>query len=268
MPNDALESLLRDIISRSNASPDLDVVRELLQSSSVASREAVTSAASLKKIRLILGVETGSNKVSNNTTNPTTAVKLQLRYLKPNLLTRSSHSLPPHEREIAHYKSELVLIEWRTIAKKQESQLKGRVDQLAILLGNANYRSFHSLRCIDILPKDKSYKTPDDGFVAYGLVFELPVSTRLATLHPAFSTSRLSELYQGSRRPSLNMRVSIALALSETVLQLHTTGWLHKGLRSENVIFLDEGKPTWEGVAARGPYITGYEYARPSHAET
>jgi hypothetical protein len=39
--------------------------------------------------------------------------------------------------------------------------------------------------------------------------------------------------------PSLNQRVSIAVTLAETVLQLHTAGWLRKSIRPENVLFFN-----------------------------
>lgn len=51
-------------------------------------------------------------------------------------------------------------------------------------------------------------------------------------------------------------------------MQLHTTGWLHKGIRPENVLFLDADGHGWKSRSAKGPYLAGYEYSRPSNAET
>lgn len=264
--NAGLSALLRDIISRSNVSSELDVVKELLRSTSVASPEAVASAASLKKIRLILGLGQGTNGIQQQKSS--TEVRLKLTYLKPKHLVRESMYDHPHRREIARYKSDLVLIEWRFLSKNLELHLKSRVDQLAILLGNADDVSFHSLHCMGILPKDNAYQPQDDSLVCYGLVFDLqiPRSATPSTSAPAILV--LSDLYAKARRPSLNERLSIAIALAETILQLHTTGWLHKGIRPDNVLFLEAYGQAWSSRTAKGPYIAGYEYARPSNAET
>lgn len=261
-----LGALLRDIISRSNVSSELDLVKELLQSTAVASPEALASAASLKKIRLILGLGKCSNAEQRQSSS--TGVKLKLTYLKPKHLIRESMYNNPRKREIACYKSDLILIEWRFLNMKVEQQLRGRVDQLAILLGNTEEASFHSLRCMGVLPKDDSYKPEDDAQVCYGLVFDLrmPRSSTSSNSMPAIIA--LSDLYDRWRKPSLNERLRIAISLAETVLQLHTTGWLHKGIRADNVIFVETDSQKWEAGTAQGPYLAGYEYARPSNAET
>ena len=264
----SLEALLRDVVSRSNASTDLDVVKELLRSTFIGSPEAVASAASLKKIRLMLGLGNVSHNPSSQKPAPATDAKARLRQLKPERLVRESSSIPPFRREFAHYRSDLVLVEWKHMEKKLEPQLKHRIDHLAILLGNVDERSFHSLRCLGILPKNEAYQSQDDAYFCYGLVFELrrlqvdiPLSTK-----PSIAT--LCDLYARPRKPSLNERGRIGLCLAETVLQLHTAGWLHKGLRSDNVLYLDLGDLRWENSTAYGPFLAGYEYARPSNADT
>ena len=261
----ALGALLRDIISRSNVSSELDVVKELLQSTSVASPEAVASAASLKKIRLILGLGKSNGAQPPNTS---TGVKLKLTYLKPRHLVRESMYNRPQGREVARYKSDLVLVEWRFFKRSAEPQLKSRVDQLAILLGNTHQPSFRSLHCLGILPKDPAYEPEDNAKICYGLVFELKVSLSATPVSSPLTILTLSDTYTRSRKPSLNERLAIALALTETVLQLHTTGWLHKGLRPDNVLFRQGGNQIWDAGTADGPYLAGFEYARPSAAET
>ena len=72
----------------------------------------------------------------------------------------------------------------------------------------------------------------------------------------------LLNLFEHQRNPSLSYRVQVAVALAETVLQLHTAGWLHKGIRSENVLFLDRDKLCWEIGNSLGPYLAGYDYSR------
>ncbi|CAD6584444.1 MAG: hypothetical protein ASARMPREDX12_001659 [Alectoria sarmentosa] len=66
-----------------------------------------------------------------------------------------------------------------------------------------------------------------------------------------------------SQRPSLNSRLGIAVALAETVLQLHTTGWLHKGIRADNILVFKSGTEQWNSEDdLSSAYLGGYEYAR------
>jgi hypothetical protein len=59
--------------------------------------------------------------------------------------------------------------------------------------------------------------------------------------------------------PSLNDRIGLSIALVETILQLHTSGWLHKGVRSDNILFFPQKE---SGADITRPFLEGYEYAR------
>ncbi|KAI4217034.1 MAG: hypothetical protein LQ351_000342 [Letrouitia transgressa] len=259
----ALSSALRDIISFSNGFIELNVVQQLLGSSYISSPDttgAIASAANLKQIRLRL--EPGTLTTAISTVD---APKPRLRQLKPALLQRQQPNNACAGRELAHYKSKPVLVEWRLVERSLGNLLKSRVHQLAILLDNASHPSFHTLHCIGLLPEDKSYKAEDQQYICYGLVFELNFPALKSTVPEIRS---LSNLYNSARKPSLNERCNIALHLAETILQLHTTGWLHKGVRSDNVIYLSFGDRSWENADAYGPYLAGYEYSRPASAHT
>lgn len=264
----ALGSVLRDIISHSNATSELEVIKQLLGSTSVAAPGAVASAATLKQIRLILKLGPDINSIGEAAQRaPPGNLKLKLRHLKPALLQRERFKPPSTGRELAHYKSNPVLIEWKIIDRELEEELKTRIDQVAILLAHTDDASFHSLNCIGILPKDSVYKPEDDGLICYGLVFEMALPGALP--QPSLPQIQpVSTLYSDVRKPSLNERGGIALALAETVLQLHTAGWLHKGIRSENVLFVGVGENKWRKGSAFGPYLAGYEYSRPSTSQT
>lgn len=264
----ALGTLLRDIISRSNISSELDLVKQLLGTTNVTTPGAVASAANLKKMRLTLGLCNHSDATSIFA--PSLGPKPKLRQLKPNQFQRqASHvNIPPSERELARYKSNLILVEWRFVEKTSDPELKRRVDKLAILLGSLSDPSFHSLHCIGLLPPDKAYEPEDESYDCFGLVFKLalPVPESHSSSSPAIRP--LSALYESPRKPSLNERSQIALAIVETILQLHTSGWLHKGIRSDNILFLDMGDFKWNAGKATGPFLAGYDYARPDHSQT
>lgn len=263
----ALGTLLRDIISRSNVSSELDVVKQLLGTTNVATPSAVASAASLKQIRLTLGLCNANQPDASKTSAPSMGPKPKLKQLKPNQFRRQA-SHPPFERELARYKANLVLVEWRFVEKTSDPELKRRVERLAIFLGSLSDPSFHSLHCFGLLPQDKAYQAEDENYDCYGLVFQLalPVPESHSSSSPAIRS--LSALYNGARKPSLNERSQIALAIAETILQLHTSGWLHKGIRSDNILFLDMGDFKWNAGKATGPYLAGYDFARPDHGQT
>lgn len=57
--------------------------------------------------------------------------------------------------------------------------------------------------------------------------------------------------------PSLSQRVRIAHSIATFVLYLHAARWLHKGIRSDSIIFSSLDPECVE------PYLSGFEYARP-----
>ncbi|KAI4244009.1 MAG: hypothetical protein L6R40_003220 [Gallowayella cf. fulva] len=264
----AIGSVLRDIISRSNATSELEVIKQLLSSSYVSTPAAVASAASLKQIRLILGLGPSLNSVEEPAQRaPPDGFRLKLIKLKPEQLQRESPRSMPAGREVACYKSKPVLVEWKFIDRAHQKELKTRIDQIAVLLAHTSDSYLHSLHCIGFLPMDQSHHIYDEDSVCYGLVFELMIPATIAS-PPLPPIRPLSTLFGATRKPSLNERGGIALALAETVLQLHTSGWLHKGIRSDNVLYFDIGDSRWEHGSADGPYLAGYEYARPTNAQT
>jgi hypothetical protein len=93
----------------------------------------------------------------------------------------------------------------------------------------------------------------------YGLAFTLPTATSppkpFYTLHDYLS-SQEHENYQ----PSLGSRFELARQLTKTFLQFHQLGWLHKGIRSHNIIFFPkDGQASIESL-----YIPGFNYSRPN----
>ena len=135
--------------------------------------------------------------------------------------------------------------------RASESKLKYRIAKVAALLAEMKDPAFHSLSCLGYLKANRSGR--------YAYLFEFP----FAVASKVSMRSLQDFLACQTQRPSLNRRIAIAINLAETVLQLHTSGWLHKCIRPENVLFFKSGLDEWESSDDFPPaYLGGYEYAR------
>ena len=66
-----------------------------------------------------------------------------------------------------------------------------------------------------------------------------------------------------SQRPSPNKCLGSASTSAETVLQLHTAGWLRKGIQADNILVFKSGTEQWDSSDdLSSTYLGGYEYAR------
>lgn len=97
----------------------------------------------------------------------------------------------------------------------------------------------------------------------YGLVFENPRSA-----HAGSSPLSLRDLITDRDRatPSLTSRARLMRILVESVEKLHAVDWLHKDLRSDNVIFFHrglDGENDGKSVDFSEPYLTGFDYSSP-----
>lgn len=112
-----------------------------------------------------------------------------------------------------------------------------QIDELSALLSQANPSKFHILPCIG------SFHDPE--FTRYGLVFSQ------AAKH---GFTPLCIKYETSPRLALEQRYVLAYALAESVMHFHLVGWLHEGLRSENIVIL--------GDDYASPRVFGFESSR------
>ncbi|KAI9706667.1 MAG: hypothetical protein M1836_003676 [Candelina mexicana] len=121
--------------------------------------------------------------------------------------------------------------------------LASRVQSLVLLLQLPNPGTFRSLRCIGSI---RDVRKPAQLFI-----FECPTGHAPNSLLSYLPTSFI---------PSVEERWCLGETLATTLLHLHASGWLHKGLRSENVLFFP---PTASSPRSlEEPYLMGYEYAR------
>lgn len=152
-----------------------------------------------------------------------------------------------------------VWIEWKAYNTSYDRQLEThvplpkhlkRVKELVSLLQSDKPRQFCAPRCLGFF-NDRDDTRDSDHNARFGLVFEKPDES-------ATPVSLRQMIFTGPKA-SLTDRISLAQKISTCVLYLHAVNWLHKGLRSDGVIFF----PDSNTARIKKPYITGYEYARP-----
>ncbi|CAG8983808.1 hypothetical protein HYALB_00006774 [Hymenoscyphus albidus] len=269
-----MEAILRHVVSQTTDSSELAIIEQLLSPRygvrSKLEDSAIKTAASIKQKRLMLGFgeetspdtasassstttlvpDSGSSFTQSNSRRPSPGARrsnagmgISARGpLSYNLLRREM-SMDSQTREVAIYDGKTVLVEWKTVERGLESKLKHRVKSLAALLQVIDCKTFHSLRCLGYLK--------DSNSGAYGYIFQPPFenSNAFMSLHQVLNIDML---------PSLNERLTLAIVLTETVLQLHTSGWLHKGIRSDNILLF----PKDSVIDLTHSFLEGYEYAR------
>ena len=164
----------------------------------------------------------------------------------------------------ATYKGRAIWIEWKdmhflppgvdkTIDEKQE-KVENRIRLLTELLCDEKPEGFHSPTCLGYVKAD------DEDEPRYGIVFEKTADGHVSTVQ----LKTLHELLQQRPKPSLSTRISLCASIAECVHTLHAVNWLHKGLRSENVLFFE---PKGGQVDLCRPYVTGFELSRPIDIE-
>ena len=155
-----------------------------------------------------------------------------------------------------------VWIEWKAYKTKYSRRLQKhmpltenlkRVRELVSLLKSDKPNQFCAPQCLGFF--DDREDTQDSQHDArFGLVFQKPEKSG--------SPVSLRHLISKGPKPSLTDRISLAHKISTCILYLHAVNWLHKGLRSDIIIFLPTD-PSANKPAIDQPYVTGFEYARP-----
>jgi hypothetical protein len=128
-----------------------------------------------------------------------------------------------------------------------------RILQLVALLHEAKDDRFRVLRCINFFD--------DVPLKRIGFVFQLPPSEAQMNLIP---TSLNLNLLSKKTKPMLGARIKLAHTLAESIGLLHSVGWVHKSLRSENIIFFpihEVGNESGDALL-ENPQIFGFEYSR------
>ena len=159
-------------------------------------------------------------------------------------------------RTEALYRGRPVIVEWKNYVfdpnpgSEWNQLIENRVKELAILLGaDHTPHEFRTLHCMSYL------KDPDEDLYRYGLVYEKPVDVRLTA-----KSIPLFDLFSIGSKASLSARIKLASTLAKSLLYLHAVDWLHKSIRSDNILFFvcSSDQPDYTN-----PTLADFDYARP-----
>ncbi|KAG4433090.1 hypothetical protein IFR05_011430 [Cadophora sp. M221] len=131
-----------------------------------------------------------------------------------------------------------------------------KILQLAALLHETKDSRFRVLKCVNFFD--------DVPGKRIGFAFEMPAP--LSAIPPS---SLETKLMSKKLKPGLGTRMKLAHAMAESLAHLHSVGWVHKSLRSENIIFLPAIEPITSANAElpevailEEPRVFGFEYSR------
>ena len=251
-----LQMVLSHVISMSRRVEDLHALKDTLEHSSMISGSTNfgSESASLASVATIKAIGMGMGAAPSQT-YPETSF-LHTHQDRPgkaavNLVSGDIRDFAAvkgnAEMGMASYEGEVVFVEWKELPVYSRSKIMGRVQDLAILLGAPKHPNFRSLRCKGI--------ASDAHTSRIACIFEWPLSSALQPPRP------LRTVFGGS--PSVTERLQLALSITESVRFFHMAGWLHKNLRSENILlFPSKEVNTSAGPSLNLPMLAGFTFSR------
>ena len=168
--------------------------------------------------------------------------------LKRTLLKRNNDKTRRSGMYAAEYSGKPVLVEYNKVAPATKAKLRLRAKNLAILLSQPKQPGFWTLNCLGFLE--------DTGEFAF--VYDYPQPQPSNT--PTFRSLQDHLGDSKALAPSVSVRIKLALDICRTLLTVHTAGWLHKNVCSENILFFPSDPPLGDSFSS--PYLTGFAFSR------
>lgn len=244
--------LFRSLISLSADISETGQVKDLLEGRTLSDvNETIREAAWVKQVRLVIGADRRSDEVH---AKPSRENRKVLPVLMKHKRPLRPHGDDPFLRqkglEFADYNGKQVLVQWKVAEGDDWQKYEENMKCLTVVLMSVCHQSFHALPCYGYHPAQSLGR--------HGVMFSMPDED-----HSKWAMKPLKDLIETCRVVNLTRRVQIGRAIAEAVLQLHTAGWMHKGINSENIIFVAPEGTEDSQFLTHGPYLMGYDYARP-----
>ncbi|KAF8916826.1 hypothetical protein CPB85DRAFT_254194 [Mucidula mucida] len=162
------------------------------------------------------------------------------------------------DRSLARLNSEVVYLEAHYIDRSgDETQQRRATERMAGVFASPDLPLMHLLSCLgfaeNYLPFERCF-----------LVYQLPSSAHLDEVQ-LDRVPTLADALERQTRIALENRFRIGVEIATAVMEIHASGWVHKSIRSDNVlVFVSEEKKGSKKDAKVGTaYLVGFEAARP-----
>lgn len=140
-----------------------------------------------------------------------------------------------------------VLLEWKEYGRNID------LYRLAACL-EASSGDFHTLKLLGyVQDPDPRFGNPRIGLL-YRCPADQDASSQFETLPDRLKRTRMSS----SEILDLGSRFKLIHTLATAVYHLLLSGWLHKGLRSRNILL-------FQRTSLARPYLVGFDHSRPDH---
>ncbi|KAF2875649.1 prion-inhibition and propagation-domain-containing protein [Massariosphaeria phaeospora] len=165
-------------------------------------------------------------------------------------------------RTVASFRGRRVWIEWKryeeTLLHLDKGETKTGPDNRTLknierLVSLLRLRNRPVEFCV---PVCHGYFMIEGKHSSFGIVYEFDEKDGITS-----APRSLLDLLGDRKPPPLIVRMLLAQDLASSLMYLHAVNWLHKGVRSSNILFADS--PNGD---LGGRYISGLEYARPDEA--
>ena len=135
-----------------------------------------------------------------------------------------------------------------------------QVRRISALHAEEKTRAFHSMQGDGFLRESLHGKR-------YGIIYQTPEEAG------SHGFSSLSDLLTTIPLVPLEIRMRTAHALCEALLNLHSIGWYHKSIKSQNILCFGQDSEVGQDSSHAAwsldcPYLIGFDNSRPSDAET
>lgn len=247
----------RQLAGAVDSSTDVTALRQLqsaLEPGGTGSslNDVISASAGLKAIILSSVAPPAGTKQDN----PTEPLEREMALLIDSAQLTGTQKVAHGQLTIAKLGQERVLVEDKHVQQtKMKKKLRPRVVELAALLSVPTGKMLFTLPCVGYIEE------------AYGfrLVFSLSGTTSLRLPSPEPTT--LLTLVSDSKfaLPSAGVRLRLALQIAKSVFAFHAAGWLHKDIRSANVVIVPSASsssaktPTFD---LSHPILAGFSFAR------
>jgi serine/threonine protein kinase len=169
------------------------------------------------------------------------------------LINPSPTGLKAAGRTLGTYQGQPIIVEWKHYSTKIPpallSNLKRRVDMLTLQLQRSSQTAgFSVLPCVGHFDDEPRHRI--------GIVFERPDNTTPISLRERMAQDRRS-----NRVRELGQRFNVAKTIVLAIYRMHSVGWLHKSMLSENILFSESVNE--DALHLSTPFLCGFDFSRP-----